>query len=119
MIEAIIKVWESLPFILQFPIGFWFTVIFMRGVVAQDITTFMEDKGIIRRRKQSYIYKSLDIVYNLLGGLVPNRARYLAIWQHYRRHETDSEFDCMEGRCAEFNATSPQEPAGRVSASAL
>jgi hypothetical protein len=85
----------------------------------EDVVTWGEDRGFIKRRKQSVVYKTLDYLYDKIKQLIPNAPRYLTIWQHYRRgHSVDSEFECMEGRCAEFNAIDPQAPEPQLRASA-
>jgi hypothetical protein len=96
MIEALVRSWESLPWLLQFVLGFWFNVIFLRGIVANDINGWLQEKGIMKR---GFIHPSMEFMKKVISGT----ERKSAIFAHYQAgHRASSVLECSEGQCGVF-----------------
>lgn len=97
MFDTIINFWHSLPWFIQWPINFWFTVIVMRGIVANEITNELEKRGWLRR---GWLHGVVEWVKDHL----PNFDRHAAIWYHYKNgHKNDSVLVCNHGHCTVFH----------------
>lgn len=103
MIDFLLGLWHNLPWIIRVPAELYFTIIFVRGIVASDITSWLEDKGLVKKGKRSLIYRSLDYIYDhivWLADRVPAVQRKVAIWVHFRESHADrSVLHCSEGKC--------------------
>lgn len=101
----------------------------MRGIVAKDITSWLEDRGMIKKREQSIIYRVLDFFYfgfkaekskirqhasskEAIVATVKQHidkfavvARKVAIVQHYRHgHSHNGVLGCQQENCVIFSA---------------
>lgn len=129
MFSEIIEFWQSLPLLIKIPVDFWISIIVMRGIVAKDITSWLEDRGMIKKREQSIIYRGLDFFYfgfktekskirqhasskDAIISVMKEHvdkfavvARKVAIVQHYKQgHNHDSVLGCAQGNCVVFSA---------------
>jgi hypothetical protein len=125
----VIPFWHSLPLLIRLPLDFVFVVIILRGVVAKDITSWLEDRGFIKKREQSLVYRILDFFYfsitketseirqhspskQAIVSFVKSHidkfavvARKVAIVQHYRHgHQHNDVLGCGQGNCVIFGA---------------
>lgn len=100
MTESILNIWRELPTFLRVPLEFGFWFILMRGIIAKDITSWLEDRGVVKRKEESLIYRGLDGMYRFIKELVPNTNRKTAIWDHYAQgHPGMPAVDCNQGHC--------------------
>lgn len=104
MINTLLEFWHSIPFIIRLPVEFVFFVIILRGIIANDITSWLEDKGLIKHKEQSLIYRMLDFVYFTVKRHIPHLERHSAIWHHYRTGHEKAPLDCGQERCKVFLA---------------
>lgn len=105
MFESVIGFYSNLPWIIRLPVEFSISIIFLRGILASDIKTWMEDKGWIKEGKRSIIYRSLDYAYDFVAKAyrlaIPERSR--AIARHYKQgHPGESVAHCGQGDCHIF-----------------
>lgn len=97
--ESLIEFWNGLPWFIKWPAWFWFQVIFIRGIIAKDIMSWMEEKGILK-----------DGVIRPIGRfikrLVINSEQDLIYYQHRLGHELKKGHQplhinqCNDGLCA-------------------
>lgn len=77
--ENLIALYENLPSLIQYLFNFLFTVVFLRGIVANTLLNEM------RQRWQNN----------------DGRHRYERIWKHYKeRHLQEDLLSCRVGSCA-------------------
>lgn len=85
MFDGVFQFYNQLPWIIQEVAKFWLLIIILRGVIANDITSWLEEKGLIRRGKKGIIYHVLDFFYDtftsLMHFILPERK--LVIWKHF------------------------------------
>lgn len=88
MVESIVSTWESLPWVLRWPIGFAFNVILLRGIIANSIT------GYIRKHGLSGIIKDIG------RFILVRTPRKQAIWAHHKeQHPAKSITGCDLETC--------------------
>lgn len=103
----ITNLWHDLPAIIRVPADFFILIIFLRGVVAKDITTWFEDHGIIRKGKKSIVYRALDFIYDnavRVIKLLPNHERHSALWEHFKYSHNADVLQCTDGKCTTLSA---------------
>lgn len=84
-----IGLFSSLPWFLRVPLEFILFIIIIRGVIANDITSWLKEKGLIKESKQSYTWKVLDFLYNAIISTkkyirdkILSTQRKEILWQH-------------------------------------
>lgn len=104
MINSLLSFWQNLPWAIRWPLDFIFLIILLRGVVAKDITSWLEDRGIIRTKEKGIIYHVLDFVYNVIRAIlrlmfIPTERKRI-IWNHHKQqHPTKSIMGCTLDSC--------------------
>lgn len=104
MVRAIVSFWQDLPWIIRYPLDFIVLIILLRGVVAKDITSWLEDRGIIRTKEKGVVYHVLDFIYNLIRAFlrllfIPTD-RKRVIWNHHKeQHPAKSIAGCTLESC--------------------
>lgn len=101
MLEYLLTAWHNLPLVVKLPLDFWLSIIVVRGIVAKDITSWLEDRGFIKKKEQSLIYRTLDYLYFHTKGLIPRKA---AIWEHFKHGHPAKVAGCSEGACTIFHS---------------
>lgn len=110
MWNHLVELWRNIPWFIRVPLDFWLSVIIVRGILAKDVTSWLEDRGIIKSKEKSLVYRFLDFtyavlrsVYKLLLKVMPSIERHAAIFSHYKEeHSSQSALECVEGRCSIF-----------------
>lgn len=100
--------WRNVPWLIRVPAEFWFGIIVVRGIIASDVTSWLEDRGFIKKKKQSLVYRGLDRAYfagKAVLKLLPKYDRHSAIWHHYSdSHGQHSVLECGQGKCGVFSS---------------
>lgn len=96
MIDGIIEFWRELPTLVRLPLDFFLTVIVMRGIVANEISNWLKERGIMKDG-------ILHAIVSTGKRLASRDERKLAIFDHYKTHGHSSIVECHDGRCAIFS----------------
>lgn len=93
MFDPLISFYHSLPGVIRWTLDFSFSVIFVRGILANEIMSELKERGIVKR---GVLHRSVD----KLLAILPRNDRRLAIFEHYREsHPNQSVVDCRQGHC--------------------
>lgn len=94
MFDPLISFYHNLPGIVRWTCDFMFSVIFVRGILANEIMSELKDRGVVRKG-------SLHRLINHIIELLPKNERRTAIFDHYREdHREKTVIDCKQGHCA-------------------
>lgn len=91
--DSLIEFWHGLPGLVRWILNFWFSVIFVRGILANEITEEMKKRGIL---KDGVINGIKRFITNLLNE---RHQAILAHHKHYRTgqgHDSKSAFTCSD-----------------------
>lgn len=100
MLDSLIQFHDHLPFLIRWPIDFFFYVVLIRGILATEILSEMQQRGFYKKGILDRTVKKMDKWYSV--------ARKSAILEHYRLrahgagHNSESVLDCGQGRCHIF-----------------
>ena len=92
MLDGIIEFWRNLPWIIKFPLDFFLTVIVLRGIVANEISNWLKERGIM---KDGILHSLARTGKRLVG----QDDRRVTIFNHYKEHGQHSIVSCRDGQC--------------------
>ena len=93
MFDPLVSFYHNLPGLIRWMCDFTFSVIFVRGILANEIMSELKERGFVRKG-------SLHRFINRLISLLPHDDRRTAIFEHFKEsHEKESVIDCRQGHC--------------------
>lgn len=101
MFDQWISFYHSLPGAIQWGCDFFFSVIILRGIIANEILKELKERGIVRKGN---FHKIVDwLIHHTLRS---NRLQ--AIWDHYQLQADGSGhagdiLACGQGKCVVFH----------------
>lgn len=93
MIENVVEFWRELPWIVRIPLDYFFGVVFLRGILGQEITSYVKSKGIFKNGM-------LRNVAKYIKNALINTERRMAIYLHYKEAHQPHIRECANGQCA-------------------
>jgi len=104
--ETIVDLWRNLPLFIKLPLDFVVYVILLRGVLGNDITSWLKERGLVKDSKDSYTWKFLDFVYNSIMSVrnfikdkVLSTERKQIFWKHEVDRHGESLLVCTKDGC--------------------
>ena len=108
--ENLSEMWQNLPTLVRFPLDFVIYVILIRGVLGNDITGWLKQRGIVKDSENSYTWKVLDFAYNcILKVKEITRKAFIStyrkeiMWLHQTERHDQSLKVCLNGKCGELD----------------
>ena len=108
--ENLSEMWHNAPAIIKLPLDFIIYVILIRGVLGNDITGWLKQRGIVKDSKDSYTWKILDFAYNAMLTLKEVLRKFFIstyrkeiIWEHQIEHHDTSLKVCHLGKCQQLD----------------
>lgn len=108
--EQLSETWRNLPSVVKLPLDFIVYVILLRGVLGNDITGWLKQRGIVKESKDSYTWKVLDFIYNVIlkikevfRKLFITTYRKEILWQHQLERHNKSLKVCIDGKCSQLD----------------
>ncbi len=89
--ESLRQFFDHLPFLVKWFLWFWFNIIIIRGILANQIISELRERGLLKVNLVHLTFDFMDRFYVT--------ARKSAIFHHYQLGHKMTLNECKEGRC--------------------